>query len=240
MKKLFAYSVLLCIVFSLFGCSTTCQHNWSPATCTAPRTCSICGATEGVAVGHTWLDATCTTAKTCSICGTTQGNALGHRYSEGYCIRCDEKDPDYKEYGSVQGEITYKYNNYVGNRGDTGAIILLIAQDVKSLPDRLGLGMMSENPDKVYNTTANGTGAYSFDHIPAGEYYIVVISKNTNENPDRVYESRTWGPVLSLFSEKGQSNAMLTAQTHKTRNDTITVYDKETTNFSYDFGITYI
>ena len=28
-------------------------HNWTPATCTAPKTCSDCGATEGDALGHT-------------------------------------------------------------------------------------------------------------------------------------------------------------------------------------------
>lgn len=28
-------------------------HTWAPATCTAPKTCSVCGATEGDALGHT-------------------------------------------------------------------------------------------------------------------------------------------------------------------------------------------
>ena len=28
-------------------------HTWTPATCTAPKTCSVCGATEGDALGHT-------------------------------------------------------------------------------------------------------------------------------------------------------------------------------------------
>ena len=30
------------------------------------------------AKGHNWNDATCTVAKTCSVCGTTEGEALGH------------------------------------------------------------------------------------------------------------------------------------------------------------------
>lgn len=29
------------------------EHNWNPATCIAPKTCSVCGATEGDALGHT-------------------------------------------------------------------------------------------------------------------------------------------------------------------------------------------
>ncbi len=52
---------------------------------------------------HTWKDATCTEAKTCTVCGATEGEALGHDYkatvtpptctSKGYttydCSRCD-------------------------------------------------------------------------------------------------------------------------------------------------------
>ena len=29
-------------------------HTWTPATCTAPKTCSVCSATEGDAIGHSW------------------------------------------------------------------------------------------------------------------------------------------------------------------------------------------
>ena len=34
------------------------------------------------AKGHTWVDATCTTPKTCSVCGATEGSALGHSYTD--------------------------------------------------------------------------------------------------------------------------------------------------------------
>ncbi len=29
-------------------------HTWTPATCTVPKTCSVCSATEGSAMGHDW------------------------------------------------------------------------------------------------------------------------------------------------------------------------------------------
>jgi len=64
---------------------TTCSHNWKAATCTAPKTCSKCGATEGNAAGHSWKDATCTAAKTCTKCGTTEGNAVGHSWNNATC-----------------------------------------------------------------------------------------------------------------------------------------------------------
>ena len=55
-----------------------CEHIWTAATCTAPKTCSTCGETEGSSLGHTWTAATCTTPMTCTVCGTTDGNAKGH------------------------------------------------------------------------------------------------------------------------------------------------------------------
>ena len=70
-------------------CDTTCNlcsevrevtHQYSNATCTTPKTCSICGATEGSANEHSWEAATCTNPKTCSICGTTEGNANEHSW----------------------------------------------------------------------------------------------------------------------------------------------------------------
>lgn len=65
---------------------TTCSHSWKNATCTAPKTCTKCGATEGKANGHNWQDATCTAPKTCSKCGVTNGSALGHSYKDATCI----------------------------------------------------------------------------------------------------------------------------------------------------------
>ena len=62
-----------------------CSHNWSDATCTAPKTCSKCGETEGEALGHTWVDATCKVAKTCSVCAETDGEALGHTWVDATC-----------------------------------------------------------------------------------------------------------------------------------------------------------
>ncbi len=62
-----------------------CEHTWTPATCTVPKTCSVCGDTEGEALDHTWTDATCTAPKTCSVCGATEGEALGHSWKAATC-----------------------------------------------------------------------------------------------------------------------------------------------------------
>ena len=71
----------------------TVGHDWNPATCTAAKTCKICGETEGKLAAHTWTEttaavsATCeaagkTAVKTCSVCKKAEGGeeiaALGH------------------------------------------------------------------------------------------------------------------------------------------------------------------
>ena len=49
------------------------------------RTCPNCGETETREIGadsHTWTDATCTTPKTCTVCGKTEGEPLDHNFGE--------------------------------------------------------------------------------------------------------------------------------------------------------------
>ena len=63
------------------------EHRYSEATCTRPKTCRVCGATEGVANEHSYAEATCTKPKTCKFCGATDGAANGHSYSEATCAK---------------------------------------------------------------------------------------------------------------------------------------------------------
>lgn len=59
-------------------------------------TCNKCGDayTETVgAKGHVFADTTCEKPKTCHVCNATDGEALGHSYADGKCIRCGAADP---------------------------------------------------------------------------------------------------------------------------------------------------
>lgn len=51
-------------------------------------------------LAHTYADATCAAAKTCTICGVTEGQALGHSYAQGKCARCGTAQPGYKALSS--------------------------------------------------------------------------------------------------------------------------------------------
>ena len=73
-------------------------HSWQNASCSSPRTCVICGVTDGVASGHSYTSVvtapTCTssgfTTYTCTKCGDTYttelGAASGHMWGEATCM----------------------------------------------------------------------------------------------------------------------------------------------------------
>ena len=92
----------------LAGCA--CQHEWEEATCLTPKTCTLCQATEGEALGHSWEEATCAVPKTCATCGETEGEPRPHTWVEAnyqdpkMCTGCGttEGEPliaDFEKYG---------------------------------------------------------------------------------------------------------------------------------------------
>ena len=60
---------------------STHEHAFSDPTCTEPGKCE-CGEIGDVALGHTWVEATCDAPKTCSVCKATEGEAKGHTPGE--------------------------------------------------------------------------------------------------------------------------------------------------------------
>lgn len=115
----------------------TCEHSWTDATCTVAKTCSLCGETEGQALGHdmqpidaTAVAATCEVAgkeadTDCSRCDHTQTgadiDALGHNYVDGICDRtgCGDVDEAYRAYylvGYING-ADYGCNDDDANTG---------------------------------------------------------------------------------------------------------------------------
>lgn len=80
-------ALVIIIVGILFGTHTLCVHSWNDASCLRPRTCGICGVTEGKALGHKWMSATCEDPTTCVHCGKEKDKALGHIWSEATCAK---------------------------------------------------------------------------------------------------------------------------------------------------------
>ncbi len=85
-KKLLTIFSSIFTLVCLSGCETPCEHDFIDATCTTPKTCSLCNEVFGDPLGHSWIDATCTKAKTCSVCNEKEGEALGHNYTSATCF----------------------------------------------------------------------------------------------------------------------------------------------------------
>lgn len=84
MKKIISLISLLTLVLCILaGCGH--KHTFADATCTAAKTCTECGETEGEPLGHDWKEADCENPKTCTRCGETEGKALGHKWEKADC-----------------------------------------------------------------------------------------------------------------------------------------------------------
>lgn len=85
-----------------------------------------------------------------------------------------------KQTGTVKGCITYQYNEAIGTRGDVGADILLIPND---LPDGsldiINAITFINLPEGCLHAEADGYGNYILQDVPVGKYVIVIRSKNT-------------------------------------------------------------
>ena len=114
-NRIFALVMALVMVFCMTACGgetasktteaptetvSVCEangHTWIDATCETPKTCAVCGETEGEALGHTWVDATYEAPKTCSVCGATEGEALVSYFAEyGLDTRLLDKSGEYE------------------------------------------------------------------------------------------------------------------------------------------------
>jgi len=171
------------------------------------------------------------------VTGVAKGTAVIKVKADNVFTLCNVEVVE--KVGSVTGTVTYKYNNYVGNKADTDAIVFLISKKVESLPDSMALGMTYELPEGCYATRVDGTGKYQIDNVPIGDYVVILLSKNTNSGSKS--GSLYWSYfIYSKFSEEGKGYADNTCYLHKIEYKNITVEADKTVTFSYDFGITYI
>ncbi len=82
-KKLTVFLLIILSLLVLSGCA--CEHEWTEANCTTPKTCTKCEEVEGIPLGHSWMAATCSAPKTCENCGETSGEALPHTLADATC-----------------------------------------------------------------------------------------------------------------------------------------------------------
>lgn len=100
---------------------TSCPHEWLNATCEEPRTCALCGQTDGSSLGHSWSFQGCESPEVCTRCGTF-GDIPGHNLTEAsydepsYCVNCGEV------FGNVKGYVGDAWLYWTSETIDTESI----------------------------------------------------------------------------------------------------------------------
>ena len=106
--------------------TSTCDHVWSDATCSAPSTCVNCGVTTGDTLEHTSSgEATCTQPEVCTVCGEELSTAW-HNMDETYVYATCTEDGSYHgvclDCGYEESNVIYAqgHSNWNMTCGDTG------------------------------------------------------------------------------------------------------------------------
>lgn len=97
MKKILSFLLALTLCLSLCACQKTEHtHDWKPATCTKPKTCSTCNATEGDPKEHDFVG----DPKTCIVCGAVQ-----ERVIVSVLLYADDEQEDSWLYKQIEEEF---------------------------------------------------------------------------------------------------------------------------------------
>ncbi|MET4563448.1 hypothetical protein ABIA69_004645 [Lysinibacillus parviboronicapiens] len=144
-----------------------------------------------------------------------------------------------KGYGTLKGTVIWKYNNFIGTKGDTGATVYLFPMNAtypsytkQELFD--WLDGKTELKD-VHRTLVDANGNYAINNLPTDNYIAVISSKNAHRAILETLNSHN--QLKTLFGDFNyqifEANAM-TIYKHQIRN--IEISDKSTVDFSADFG----
>lgn len=171
---------------------------------------------------HEWEDATCTAPKTCSKCGATKGSAEGHNYGygdDGKCRDCGKTNPiiadcslslpslpktiNYYDYDDdIISSVSVTKITYTFGCTSDGYITLSVFFSGKKLYDHRGAGQSDEcrigwklydDDNNVLDTgtfyspsVAEGEGfvnkeedlIYSFDNVEPGSFRLEIMNVN--------------------------------------------------------------
>jgi hypothetical protein len=120
------------------------------------------------------------------------------------------------DYGTLTGNAYWKYNNYVGNKADAGAEIILYSLD--TIRGNLN-----------FEATADVQGNYKIEKILPGSYLLIVRSKNATDCPDSHFRN------LRIYRDKIKQLFGFDIEKYKTQIDEINILDSLYFNSSDNF-----
>ncbi len=87
----------------------------------------------------------------------------------------------FSQTGIIQGNVFWKYNDYVGNKPDAGSRIYLYS--------KLSGSRIPQN----YKSDINGN--FKIENLPSGKYFIIIVSKNTNMSIEEIFQNVFQDPI---------------------------------------------
>ena len=173
--------VLFCAIFSscnLFSKYKTvvderaghqlCEHSWKNADCISPKTCTLCGVTEGEALEHEWSFDDCTKGTICKNCDELATAPKDHTYEEGVCTSCGYKIYDYDSesktlviYSTVSAETERQNDFTIKLDYDTQIDEVVISDNTNVTVDMNGKTVARmQIGDGSYVSLVNSNGEY--------------------------------------------------------------------------------
>lgn len=152
------------------------------------------------------------------------------------------------EYGTVQGTVTYKYNDFVGNRGDTGTIVMLFPNPLENDTAKYDnghacFGTAGSYESGIMVAKCDGNGNYVFDNVPVGQYTYLIISQNTTEKrafqDSDGYKQQATSYYAANLSDKDRETLKISVGLNKTKWGYVDVIANRNQTISHDFGISY-
>ena len=186
-----------------------CEHVWSDATCTAPKTCSVCGATEGEAAGHTPGEAaTCTTAQTCTVCGTELVAKLGH-VDANLDIDCDREGCTGKVAPPADTVLSAFTANNLGSKLSTSGSYYVVGTIVEVLDQKNGVFLIDDGTGETFYfrlpKNEEGVSHASWEiKLTLGDrvqVYGKINKYSTNTAPNGQYWPAMQSPVATVLEQ---------------------------------------
>ena len=228
--------------YVIVPCTT---HTWKDATCTAPQTCSVCGATQGELAAHTEVTDEAV-APTCTATGLTQGShcsvcetvlveqeevaATGHTTNNGVCGNCGQtiggsSEPETPAEQPVSIDI-------IANTGTTGTdTISWTSGDVTftNNKDKSSTAIRTSDTDcyRVYASSqvvisaSGGEISKVVITCTSGSYATVMVTSATNAG----YTATADGSVVTITGVNA-SSIEFTASAQTRLNNIVVTYTK--------------
>jgi hypothetical protein len=112
--------------------------------------------------------------------------------------------------GTIRGTLTYFFNPNRGNLPDAGAEIALVSGRLDTVPSTASVIMLGreltviagKKLEPVKATTADGSGNYSLQDVPPGEYTLLLKSNHSRGATQRDYSGKIRTEILRVEAGK--------------------------------------